>query len=147
MAGVNALVAKLERLAAHEVIERIANKVRDTCQEQCLAGFREQRNPYGEPWAPIKRGGHPILDKSGDMIDNLTTRAAGPRVIMRTLGYAVFAQKGTEHAARTSIKSRVSFKEYKTPPRMIFPDPARGLGLWRDPIEKASVEAIRELMR
>jgi hypothetical protein len=65
------------------------------------------------------------------MLDSLTSRASGSRVLMRILGYAKFHQYGT----------------VKMVPRMIFPDPARGLGLWRDPIEKASVEAVRELMR
>lgn len=145
MAGVNALVAKLERLAAHEVMEHITAKVRDACQEQCVAGFREQRDPYGKPWATRKPpkawavrafglmqdDGHPILDKSGDMINSLRSRASGSRVLMRILGYAKFHQYGT----------------VRMEARMIFPDPARGLGLWRDPIEKASVEAVRELMR
>src|SRR6185503_9468309 len=107
MAGVNALVAKLEKLAASEVMERISFKVANACQEQCIAGFREQRNPYGMPWAPLKPPPmwvvkafgadfeHPILDKTGDMINSLTTRSRGSRVLMRILGYAKFHQYGT----------------------------------------------------
>lgn len=143
MAGINALAAKLERLAASEVMDVIARKVATVCQEQCIAGFQQQRNPYGTPWAPLKPApmwvvkafgadfDHPILDKTGAMVESLTSRASGSRVLMRILGYAKFHQYGT---------SRMTARE-------VFPDPARGLGMWREPIERASIEAVRELMR
>lgn len=144
MAGLNALIQKIERLAAGEVKQRIASKVADACHAQCVLGFQQQRDPYGVPWKARKKpkaewalrfgfidDGHRILDDSGDMIDSLTARATNGRIVMRILGYARFHQTGT----------------YKMVARKIFPDVSVGLGTWSQPIQDAALNAVRELMR
>lgn len=132
MAGMSQLIEKIERLAAGEVMTKIAQKVRDAAHAECIAGFAQQRDPYGVPWAPRKTnpGKWPLLDKTGTGVNSLTSRAVGSSVKMRIVGYMKFHQYGTSNMDR----------------RMIFPDPARGLGAWRDPVIRASTEAVRELM-
>jgi phage gpG-like protein len=66
MAGLNALIQKIERLAAGEVKQRIASKVADACHAQCVLGFQQQRDPYGVPWVARKgKRTWPLLDKTG----------------------------------------------------------------------------------
>lgn len=143
MSGINTLIQRLEKLGAVTVRQHIASSVATVCHDECLRGFREQRDPYGIPWKPRKspaawavrafglmQQNHPLLDKTGAMINSLTSRGSGGRVLMRILGYAKFHQSGT--ATMTA--------------RKIFPDPANGLGTWREPVEKAALSAVRELM-
>lgn len=159
MAGLNAFIQRLERMAASDVKHRIMTKVADVAQEQCLRGFREQRDPYGAPWAPRKRAtgwaalafgtddGHPILDKTGKGVDSLTSRAVGDRVVMRIRGYMKFHQTGAHHNARTNIASHRSTQAYDMPARKIFPEQSQGLGLWTEPINRAAVDAVREMVQ
>jgi hypothetical protein len=131
-AGLGALAAKIERLASQAVKEHVAAKVRDVVHAECIRGFREQRNPYGAPWAPRKdpRGTWPILDKTGAGIDSLTASSYGGAVRLRIRGYFKFHQGGT--------KLMVA--------REVFPDPDRGLGTWTDPVHGAVLAGIREIV-
>lgn len=144
MAGINELVQRLERYAQSELQAKIASKVRDAMHQACIDGFNEKRDPYGTQWAPRKPvkawavrafglidTNHPLLDYTGKMIGSLATRALQNGVVMRILGYARFHQFGTS----------------KMVARLLFPDPARGLGQWADPVHRAAVEAVKELMR
>ena len=143
MAGVNALIQRLERLGAAEVKAKITSKVRDVMHAECIRGFNEQRDPYGVAWQPRKplkgwaamafgllQDNHPLLNKTGAMIRSLTARATSNGVVMRIIGYAKFHQSGTS----------------KMVARKIFPDPGRGLGLWSEPVHRAAVDAVKEMM-
>lgn len=142
MAGLNVLIQRLEHMAATDVKHRIMVKVADVAHAECVRGFHEQRNPYGTPWARRKppkawavrafglmQQDHPLLDKTGAMLNSISARAAGDRVVMRILGYAKFHQSGTSNMAA----------------RKICPEQAQGLGLWSAPINRAAVDAVREL--
>jgi hypothetical protein len=133
MAGVNDLIQRLERFATAEVKQRIASKVRDAVHSECVRGFNEKRDPYGTSWAPRKdsRGNWPLLDKTGAGINSLTATASADAVRLRIVSYMKFHQSGTS----------------KMRPRMIFPDPNRGLGLWSEPVHQAAVAAVQELMK
>lgn len=159
MAGVNAFIARLERMASSDVKARIMRKVATVAHDECLRGFREQRDPYGAPWAPRKKprgwaalafggdDGHPLLDKSGKGINSLTSRANGDVVSLRMVGYMRFHQTGAHHNARTNIKSKISTPAYDMPARKMVPEQSRGLGTWRDPINRAAVDAVRDMAK
>lgn len=142
MAGINAFIQRLERMAAADVKNRIMQKVATVAHDECLRGFREQRDPYGVPWAPRKRppdwairafglmqDEHKLLDKTGRGVGSLTSRAVGDRVVMRMVDYMKFHQTGT----------------YKMVARKMFPEESQGLGTWSAPINRAAVDAVREL--
>lgn len=131
MAGLDALVQRLEHLASASVKARILAPVRDALHAECIEGFRAQRDPYGIAWAPRKdkRGTWPLLQKTGTGLDSLTARVLGDSVVMRIRGYFLFHQHGTQ----------------RMPARMVFPDPASGLGTWSRPLELAAMGAVREL--
>lgn len=145
MAGINALIRRIERLGAAEIKQGIASKTRDAALAECVRGFREERDPYGVRWAPRKavRGwaalafgvvddGHKLLDATGRMIGSLTARAGGAgRVLMRILGIAKWHQGGTKRMVA----------------RRMFPDQGRGLGTWSEPIHRAAVDSVRERMK
>lgn len=131
MAGLNEFISRLERMAASDVKARIAQKIRPVAHDECLRGFRERRNPYGVPWAPRKdpRGSWPLLDKTGRGVESLTSSAVGETVRLRMVDYMRFAQTGTKNA----------------PDRKIFPEQAQGLGTWSAPVNRAAVDAVREM--
>lgn len=132
MAGINAFIQRLERMAASDVKHRIMQKVTPAAHDECLRGFREQRNPYGVPWAPRKdrRGSWPLLDKSGAGVGSLTSRTAADASLLRFgRGYMRFHQTGTKYMDA----------------RKIFPEQEQGLGLWSPAINRAAVDAVREM--
>jgi phage gpG-like protein len=144
VAGLNELIARLDRFSSGEVYQRIGVKVADACHAACIAGFRSQSDPYGVPWAPRKKvtgwaavrfghvdNGHPLLDDTGAMINSLTARYSRGVVLMRIKGYAQFHQTGTRNMVA----------------RKIFPEQEMGLGTWADPIQRAATDAVRELMK
>jgi hypothetical protein len=134
------------------------DRVRAAAHDECLRGFAEQRNPYGIPWAPRKKprgwaamafghidDGHPILDKTGNGVESLTSRTVGDRAVFRMVGYMRFHQTGAHHNPRTNIKTKITTPAYDMPARKIFPEQAQGLGTWSEPVRKASVDAVREM--
>jgi phage gpG-like protein len=131
MAGVSDFIAKLEKLAGAEVQDAIANKVATAAHEECLRGFIEQRDPYGVAWAPRKgRGNWNLLDKTGKGLNSLTADVSRGSARLKIVGYFRFHQSGTSRMVA----------------RKIFPDEARGLGTWAEPVRAASVDAVRELV-
>jgi phage gpG-like protein len=144
MAGLNELIAKLQRFESGAVVDAIGKSIANACHEACIAGFRAQSDPYGVPWAPRKPpkawaalafgfidNGHRLLDDTGKMVESLKARYSRGTILMSIKGYAQFHQSGT--------RSMV--------PRKIFPDQASGLGTWSDPIQRAATDAVRELMK
>ena len=148
MAGINVLIQRLERMAASDVKHRIMQKVTPVAHDECLRGFREQRNPYGVPWAPRKdkRGSWALLDKSGDGIESLTSRTVDDKASLRFgRSYMRFHQTGAHHNARSNIATKRTTGEYEMPARKIFPEQTEGLGTWSAPINRAAVDAVREM--
>jgi hypothetical protein len=144
MAGLNELIARLDRFSRGDVFQRIGNAVAKACHESCIAGFAQQRDPYGVPWAPRKKvagwaaiafghidDGHRLLDDTGAMINSLKAKYARGTVLMSIKGYAKFHQSGTRYMVA----------------RKMFPEPAQGLGTWSAPIQRAATDAVRELMK
>lgn len=143
MAGINDFILRLQKLSQPDVINAMGRKIADACHAEAIRGFVEQRDPYGKPWAPRKKpsawsvlrfgkidNGHRLLDDTGKMIDSLTARYVSGRVIMRIRGYAQFHQTGTRFMVA----------------RKIFPEQSRGMGLWREPINQAATDAVRDIV-
>lgn len=132
MAGLNDFIQRLQRLSSQEVVDAMGRKIADACHAECLRGFREQRNPYGVPWAPRKdkRGSWPLLDKTGAGVNSLTARYSNGAVKMRISGYFQFHQSGTRYMVA----------------RKPFPEQSQGLGMWREPIDRAATDAVRGLV-
>lgn len=143
MAGVNALIKRLERLGSAAVRERIAKDVAGALYDETMRGFREQRDPYGTPWAPRKKRplwvalafgedtGWPLLNYTGRGIGSVRAKATRDMVRLTILGRMKFHQLGTIKMVR----------------RAFWPVEGRGLGLWLNAVNKASVEAVRAMMR
>lgn len=132
MAGFNEFIARLQRLSSGQVIDAMGRKISDACHAEAARGFREQRDPYGKPWAQRKdkRGSWPILEKTGAGLDSLTARYSNGMVRMRIKGYFQFHQSGTRYMVA----------------RKTFPEQDRGLGMWREPINRAATDAVRGLV-
>jgi hypothetical protein len=133
MAGLSAFIERLQRIAASDVLQRVGSKLADVTHEQAVLGFAEQRDPYGKAWAPRKdkSGSWPILDKTGAGVDGMTARYVAGRVVLRIAGYFRFHQGGTAVMVA----------------RKVFPEPARGLGTWSEPINTAARDAVTALVR
>lgn len=133
MAGLNELIMRLERFSTGQVYQRIGTAVANAAHAACIAGFQGQRDPYGVAWAARKdpRGKWPILQKTGAGVDSLTARYVAGTVVLRIKGYFKFHQGGTSRMVA----------------RKVFPDQARGLGNWAEPIQRAATDAVRELMK
>jgi hypothetical protein len=132
MAGLNAFIQRLEKFTATDIKQRVAEKAAPVLHAECLRGFIEQRNPYGTPWAARKdpRGTWKILDKTGAGVESLTSTAINGAVRLKILGRMRFHQDGTKRMV----------------PRLIFPDPMYGLGMWAHPVNDAARAAVRELV-
>jgi phage gpG-like protein len=75
--------------------------IRAAALKQIQDGFRQSRDPYGEPWRPLKyRKGKP-LQKTGRMYRSAASRVTtrGGVEVAITADYAIFHQEGTR--ART----------------------------------------------
>lgn len=132
MAGLNEFVQRLQRIGAGEINARIGAAVADAAKQECLAGFDQQRDPYGVPWAQRKSGGYwPLLNKTGAGKASLTAVPFGDMVRMSIRGYFQYHQEGTRYMVA----------------RRPFPEQSRGLGTWREPAERAAVNVVLEAMR
>lgn len=132
MAGLNVFIQRLERMATSEVKEAIAKQAQMACHNACLDCFKEQRDPYGVPWAKRVEptGLWKLLDKTGAGIDSITSSSRADGVRVSILSRMKFHQTGT----------------YRMVARKYFPDPARGLGSYEQPVHEATAKAITDLM-
>lgn len=141
--------------------ERIVRAMAREAVSQAKACFRESRNPYGEPWAPLKRRSGKPLIKTGRgraslAVQNVT--ATGFR-IGTNVGYMHVHQNGfdgaitrkphlrTLQAAAVAKLVRGGQFRLRIPQRAFLPIRGRGLGLWASPLEKAGLDALAKLIR
>ena len=107
---------RLARMGTGEVLRVLGSRLATETQEQMLRGFREQRDPYGRKWAPRKPppawavrafglvdDHHPILDKTGQMIDGGRSRFDGRRILVTLKSPAPFHQSGTIKMVRRQM--------------------------------------------
>ena len=90
------LTARIESIAAAGGLTDVISALRDEAHEQVIAGFREQRDPYGTAWQARKdNGGWPILDKTGAGIDSFTAQSTPTGIRLRIDGHMKFHLTGT----------------------------------------------------
>ena len=140
-AAMGKLLATLERLAY--VPRKVAVLAAPRITRELQVQFRQGRDPYGTPWAPLKpstlqRHGPPPLTDSGAGRDatKATALASNRAGIHITLGraYLYFAQSGFR-VGRTKVK-----------PRRILPQ--SGIpATWRDILVASARQAVREAAR
>lgn len=95
--NVEAFIEKLDKLEVHkdkEVLSEIAAKFLNRVR----LGFRNSKNPDGEPWPHLKhRKGQPLLD-TGTLLRSIRFEIKNDQIHMGTgLHYAKYHQFGTQH--------------------------------------------------
>jgi phage gpG-like protein len=115
---------------------------------ETLAGFRESRDPYGNPWVPVARGGKPLI-KSGAMRAS-TTLAVTERgfEVAITDPVAKFHQFGTVRGRRARSARRSNRRRLTQlggiRPRPMLPDNRRGMpARWTSIMARVSKTVLR----
>jgi phage gpG-like protein len=121
--GIGQLVAlerKFARLAAPGFRRELYTELKNEAELQIAEGFDEQRDPYGNAWAPTKDRRSPILERSGDLRDGFTVVVTGTGLRIRNaMPYAGVHQFGDPDRG--------------IPARPMVPVERRGLGrIWRE---------------
>ncbi len=135
------LMSVLERMAY--VPRRVAVIAAPRIARELQVQFRQGRDPYGIPWAPLrpatlrKHGPPPLTDSGAGRDGTVAVASPGSRAGIRLkLGasYLYFAQVGFR-VGRTKVK-----------PRRIFPE--RGMpAAWREILKASARQAMREAVR
>lgn len=129
-------------MASGEAQKVILHRLANETQRQVVVGFAAKRDPYGRSWRPRKvpaawaarafgmmQDNHPLLDKTGKMIESIRTRPVGGSVVSTGLGYLGFHQEGTVNMVA----------------RRLFPAPEMGIGpIWGDAFLKVSKAVASE---
>lgn len=153
------LQSELKALASgSSAMARLSNVLGAAAMTELQRGFRGSRDPYGEPWAPIKGspkasggrkrgaggrflktkkvsrvGGKPLLDTGRLRASfSYSPSSAGVR-IGTTVRYASAHQYG--------VRSK------RLPARPMVPTRARGLGMWQAPLEAATKRFFSRIFR
>ena len=156
MGEFRALQKRLEALADPKFVDALTKRMGAAAIKQMDDQYRESRDPYGKPWAPVNRtrakdrkakasrarrglpfkADQPLVD-SGRMkaasIAETSNKSGGSTVrVSIPVEYASYHQEGTKH-----IKQR-----------QIVPDEAGGLGdRWGRAMEREAEKLIREVMK
>ena len=104
-AKLTALRARLRGAATPDMMTGIARVVGETARTQLAMGFRQSVDPYGQPWAKLRRRkGKPLLD-TGRLRNSFTYSASPSGLRIGTnVVYAPHHQYGT--GGRKSASSR-----------------------------------------
>lgn len=97
---------KLMTLSGGGFARQAATELANATQQQIIDGFNAKRDPYGRPWAPRRPipdwvirafhpTNHPLMDKSGALIDTAKSKASGLKIRVTMKPYAKFHQDGT----------------------------------------------------
>lgn len=129
------LVARLRRLGTDEARRELAARLGAVAVKLVADGFAAERNPYGRPWAKLKRRVGRILEDTGRLKNSFYPVVTPKGFAIRSdVGYAVHHQYG---APRAHLVKRAMF-------------PTRGTGgfgnLWREPLEAEAQAFVREAM-
>ena len=95
-------------------------------------GFRDEKNPYGEPWAPKRRpDGRKILHGKTGQLRRFRAVQVAPRLFL--------VEPGADYAAvHQSPKTG-------QPQRMMVPSSDRGLpDSWKKSLSRAAIKAMRD---
>lgn len=146
------LQKRLDDVARGGFVEDIAKRVGATLLKQVSDEFRDSRDPYGEPWAPVYRNrrrdrlarrrraarGLPVradkpLVDTGRLKASPVARVSGRSVrIALPVAYASFHNEGTRRIRK----------------RQILPDAGRGLGPhWGPAVRKETMGVLTKTLK
>lgn len=151
------LAVKIGRVASSDVMPRLAKVMGAEALTQVQLGFRAGRDPYGEPWAPLKlrQGGKPLLD-TGRLRNSFSvqTESSGFRIGTNFIGAAVHQYGATITAKRAKFlkfkASRkgpwVQKKSVTIPARRMVPEGSLG-ATWETALNGAATRFLSRIMR
>lgn len=132
-AGFDKLQRQLSRVASRDAYAAVKKSIAAEAITQVALGFRNERDPYGDGWMPLKRRRGRILSKTGRLRRSFTAHVTSDGFkIGSSAHYSAFHQYGTRRGL---------------PARPMLPLKARGLGDWREPLRKAATVTLRRLLK
>jgi phage gpG-like protein len=135
---------KIRQLTSSGFKAELSKELAATAWRETLAGFRESRDPYGNPWRPLAwRKGTPLID-SGQMRQSVSTEATGNGFRLRIgVLYASIHQYGAKVRAATRARGRG--RVGSVPRRQMVPEKdTGGLGpIWLTAFNRTAEDLIR----
>lgn len=142
--------------AAPQLREQLLKVAAAAALTEVQLGFRGGVDPYGEPWAPLKRRkGQPLRD-TGRLGNSFTARPTATGFIVGTnVAYAPFHQYGAA-ARRASQRSGARARRRSSvaggggrgiPARRMVADPGNAGPVWTRAIEDAVRDAFQKFWR
>jgi phage gpG-like protein len=162
-AKLSRLQAKVKALATSDTRVRFANVMGAEALAQVQLGFRESRNPYGEPWPELglRAGGKPLLD-TGRLRSSFSYRArpAGFTIGTNFIGAAVHQYgatirpkrakflrfRGKIHGRKRRFTEWIFAREVTIPQRMMVPEGRLG-PIWSKALQETGKRFISRLMK
>ena len=165
------LRARLEGLRGIQFRARLAQNLAEAARTEVANEFRDERDPYGVPWEPLKHRQGKILRDTGRMAASVATAQVGADGFKIVIGanYAKYHQEGTkpfqvkERGARQNARGRFVGARARSatllrirahtnpgiPRRQMLPSADRGgLGpIWRASLDKVARKLIDDQLR
>lgn len=127
------LIKKLEGLVSQRFLEKLSSQLQADALKLVADGFREESDPEGNRWAPIKRPGK-ILQKTGRLRASWSPEAtsSGGFSLKSNVEYAEYHQYGTR----------------KMTARPMVPTANKGLPRkWAESFEKVIAKAFKDAFK
>jgi phage gpG-like protein len=170
-AAFDVLLTELSDIASQNTLERISRSLQAESLKLVADCFKNQCDPYGVPWAPIKRRGK-ILQDTGRLRASFAPGAVGPTgfSIGSNVEYAATQQFGAVYPARSNVNQRTLWQhpitgrivspktklamvietkfnathgERKLTARPMVPDERGMPSSWRDAFAKVAAQALK----
>lgn len=116
MSGLKGVMRKVEEMTTPAMRLEVSQVLAATALKETMDGFRQSRDPYGNPWAPLRsRKGKPLL-KTGRMRASTHPIRVGPDGfgIQISAVYAIVHQTGGHVAPHSRIRGFESYQDPKT---------------------------------
>lgn len=171
-AAFDVILAEVSELASHHTLERISRALQAESLKLVADCFKNETDPYGQPWEKVKSRKGKILQDTGRLRASWAPGPVGPNgfTIQSNVEYAAAHQNGATYPARSDAKERTLWQnpktgrivskktklkavvetkyratkgEHKLTARPMVPD-SRGLPQsWREAFEKAALKALK----
>lgn len=157
---------RMEAVQAAQFRVALAQNLGEEARTQVANGFRGERDPYGQPWAPLKRRKGKILRDTGRMAASVAVSQVGAGFQLEiTADYAPNHQYGTKphkvaaRAAKQNARGRfvkksrtgylLRIKEHENPGipqrQMVPMAQTGGLGpIWAGAFDKVTTKMLRD---
>lgn len=129
------LAEKIRAIGSDEFMIRLCDRMADQALEEIDKCFRDERDPYGKDWPSLTwrepaRGS--ILQLTGDL------RRSWKKSEVSQHGFTV------ESTSEYAVHHQYGAPAINMPARPMVPLATKGLGLFRDPLEKAATKMLSE---